>query len=31
VISNETGFSIDHEEIAKINADLWSEEEVASE
>jgi hypothetical protein len=26
VISNETGFSIDHEKIAKINAELWPEE-----
>lgn len=25
VISNESGFSIDHDKIAKINAELWSE------
>ncbi len=31
VISNEKGFSIDHEKIAKINALLWDEEEVEAE
>ena len=31
VISNENGFSINHEKIAKINALLWSEEGVETE
>ena len=31
VISNENGFSIDHEKIEQINAILWSEEEVETE
>ena len=28
VLSNEKGFSIDHEKIAKINAVLWDEEDI---